>query len=205
MEASGLFRDGVSGFLKVREVQNVRNCNRKLHLVWQPSMYARATFFYPFADNVDTKRVKRVRCRRDFNEPIPKLPPSLTQLFFGESFNQPIVIPPNVVHLIFGHNFNQPLENLPNSLLYLELGNTFNHPITALPPNLLHLTFGNNFNHPLTNLPESLTYLYLGADFDQVVAPPPSLRYIKAHANLELEDFTMVIPEITRSRIYLKK
>jgi hypothetical protein len=93
METHALFRDGVSAFLQVREVQNVRNCNRTLHSTWQPSMYARATYFYPLPENLDAKRVKRVKFQADFNDPNPVLPTSLTQLFLNESFDYPIAIP----------------------------------------------------------------------------------------------------------------
>jgi hypothetical protein len=88
----------------------------------------------------------------------------------------------------------------------LELGRSFNQPIQALPSNLLQLTLGDTFDHPLENLGSSLVYLHLGSNFNQTVAAPPSLRYIKAHTKLELDDFTVFRPDpATSAKIYTRK
>ena len=128
---------------------------------------------------------------------------------FGTSFNQPIscntdisqdgkyisIVPNGVTHIKFidildddlyfpneeeKSMFNQPVNNLPNSLIYLEFGYHFNQPVDNLPDSLTHLEFGNKFNKPVDHLPEGLQYLQFGYSFNQSVENlPKSLKILK--------------------------
>ena len=54
------------------------------------------------------------------------LPPLITHLTFGNSFNQELLqgmLPPLITHLTFGYYFNKPLDikNLPPNLIELTL------------------------------------------------------------------------------------
>ena len=96
------------------------------------------------------------RLRYDDNSAIRILPPSLTQLTFGDEFKQPLqegVLPSSLTQLTFGSEFNQPLQEgvLPSSLTQLIFGYDFNQPLQegVLPSSLIQLTFGWKFNQPL--------------------------------------------------------
>jgi hypothetical protein len=61
----------------------------------------------------------------------------------------------SITHITFGKNFNQPIDNLPNSIKYLDFdfGSKFNQRIDNLPNNLTHLKLEEEFNQPISNLP----------------------------------------------------
>ena len=59
---------------------------------------------------------------------IDKLSPNISQLTFGEDFNQPVKkLPPNITHLTFDtySNFNQSVDKLPSSLKYIEISKRY--------------------------------------------------------------------------------
>ncbi|GAM17281.1 hypothetical protein SAMD00019534_004560 [Acytostelium subglobosum LB1] len=103
------------------------------------------------------------------------LPISLTELTFGTSFNQSLddgTLPRMLNTLIFGANYNQPFFNddiLPPTLTKLHFGSNFDQHIPILPVSLLELVFGFRFNHPIMKkpLPGSITRLVFGYYFDQ--------------------------------------
>ena len=75
------------------------------------------------------------------------LPPNLTQLTLGDSFNHHLdagVLPPNLAQLTLGNSFNHPLDAgvLSPNLVQLTFGDSFDQPLDAdvLPPNLVQLT-----------------------------------------------------------------
>jgi FNIP Repeat len=83
------------------------------------------------------------------------LPPTLTWL---NKFNQPVdKLPLTLTHLTTGDNFNQPVDKLPLILTHLTTGFYFNQPVDKLPPTLTHLTTGRQFNQPVDKLPSTLT------------------------------------------------
>ena len=63
------------------------------------------------------------------------------------------------------------LNNLPNSLIFIDIGNCngFNGNYDFLPVNLTHLFIDINFNNNIDNLPISLNYLKLGIYFIKLV------------------------------------
>jgi hypothetical protein len=65
--------------------------------------------------------------------------------------------------IIYDDYFDESLDNLPETLQYLEIeSGEFNRPIDYLPKNLKSLKFGcYNFNQPLNNLPPKLEILDL--------------------------------------------
>jgi len=52
-----------------------------------------------------------------------KISQTITHITFGDAFNESIYdsIPPSVTHLRFGKNFNQSLDNLPETVMQIEL------------------------------------------------------------------------------------
>ena len=76
----------------------------------------------------------------DFNQPLPLnyIPPSVSHVRFGHSFNQPLTpigncIPSSVSHLVFGYEFNQPLTSncIPFSVKYLYFRSIFDYRSSA--------------------------------------------------------------------------
>ena len=82
-----------------------------------------------------------------FNQMIPKLPKSLTHLTLGTNFNVRInKLPHGLTHLIFVKNskFKKDLNDLPDSLLYLELGEAHTKLEHNLPINLKEVIIRNS-------------------------------------------------------------
>mgnify|MGYP003344947976 CR=1 FL=1 len=65
----------------------------------------------------------------------------------------------NIEKLYMGHWFNHPINNLPESLIELELNFKFDQPINNLPNNLKYLDCGVNKITNLDNLPCELKFL----------------------------------------------
>ncbi len=89
----------------------------------------------------------------DFDQIKGVLPPTLTSLTFGDSFNRALglgVLPSTLINLTFGACFNNALKLgvLPPRLIALTFGCYFDQIILVgvLPLTLAHLTFGNQFN-----------------------------------------------------------
>jgi hypothetical protein len=107
-------------------------------------------------------------CGHDFNFPLGKLPDTITEISFPDSFNNSIKsMSLNITALHFGHSHNQPIEKL---LGHLE--------------KLTHLTFGSSFVQSINNLPNCITHLTIGFYFNQkVYSLPKNLKGIKVNSN----------------------
>lgn len=134
-------------------------------------------------DNLpDNIEVLDIGC--NFNKPINKLPKSLKYFKLGNMFNQEINNLPNGLinltirdyyqinpckYMFYNYrgeyqyelSFNQRIDNLPQSLEYLELGDKFDQPVDKLPSTLKHLKLGKHFKQSLKNLTCSLESLTL--------------------------------------------
>lgn len=102
---------------------------------------------------------------------------------FRDGYNEPITctIPLHITELEFGNNFNQPVDNLPNHILRIVFGDNFNQPVNNLPKNMNSITFGKNFNQPIDNLPSSIRrlHIYNYSVFNQPTNKlPVSLKYL---------------------------
>ena len=136
-----------------------------------------------------------IKSKNDFD----KITPNITELFFGEKFNDSIDNLPNYIKKIkfdIDSHYNKSfdflpedleelilpiyknhtiteLRNLPKNLKVLQLGDLFNQELTEniLPHNLTHLTFGYDFNQKITEnvLPKGLTHLAFGWKFNQKI------------------------------------
>ena len=88
------------------------------------------------------------------NLPLPQLHPSCIQVTLDPLFNAlfvlPDPLPPCLSSLVFGNSFNQPVDYLPSSISHLQFGQKFNQPIDHLPPRLISLQLGYYFNHPVS-------------------------------------------------------
>jgi len=130
---------------KIKKVKNVSNCN---------------TLPYGITHII-------------FNNHFIKLnpvPDTVTHIIFGTYFNGTLEsLPPNLKTLIFGNSlflngyktsyFNKNIDNLPDSLLYLELGHKFNQKINKLPPKLESLKLGYYYMTDINCIPDSLIHL----------------------------------------------
>ncbi|GAM23961.1 hypothetical protein SAMD00019534_071360, partial [Acytostelium subglobosum LB1] len=107
-----------------------------------------------------------------WNKPIEpgSIPSIVTQITFGERFNQHIplgALPPSLTALKFGHSFNRPIAPgaIPSSVTKLKFGNMFDQVIIpgCLPSGLKSLDFGDCFDTqlPVGCLPPSLESLFL--------------------------------------------
>ncbi len=115
---------------------------------------------------------------------IPKYPHTLNNLPVG--LKQLIVgkvksvsnLPNKLTHITISANV--PIDDIPESVEYLNLDGDFNLPVNNLPRNLKRLTLGLNFNQPLGNLPDCLEELELSDSFNQPIHTlPPNLKVLK--------------------------
>ncbi|GAM27675.1 hypothetical protein SAMD00019534_108510 [Acytostelium subglobosum LB1] len=85
------------------------------------------------------------------------------------------MLPPSITSLTLGSSFDQIIEPglMPSSLTSLTLGNEFDSSIYqhALPPTLTSLVFGQSFNIKISEgvLPSSLKTLTFGDSFNQMI------------------------------------
>ena len=109
---------------------------------------------------------------------VEKFPSNLKLLCFNPNteFNGNLDNLPNgneTIKFWSGCSFESLVDNLPSSLLKLNLGDEYNLPVDNLPENLTHLTFGDLgyesmesiFNQPINNLPNNLKIIALGSNF----------------------------------------
>ena len=80
---------------------------------------------------------------RSYVHTANKLPASLTHLMLFSCVRPIDHLPPNLTHLSFGCSFNQSITGkLPQPLQSLELGPSFFQPLRSLPPSLKSLSGG---------------------------------------------------------------
>ena len=136
-----------------------------------------------------------------FNQPVDNLPSSLTRIKFGRRFNQLVnKLPPFLTQLSFGVEFDQPVDHLPPALTNLHLGNWFTHPVDHLPPSLIHLHIGNSFNSPTNYLPATLRHLHLGSKFNDTTKYFPPITHLSfGHDFRFSQDAHPLPPSITHA------
>ena len=139
-------------------------------------------------ENEITHTTRKIRIY-GINEKFVNIPSCIVSIKTSDPFRGEVVLPPNLTHLEFGGSFNHPLGPLPPpTLTHLKLGDEFNHPLGPLPQSLTHLEFGGSFNHPLGPLPQSLTHLELGNNFNHDLGPlPPNLEFLKLGRNYDIK------------------
>ena len=115
-------------------------------------------------------KITHLTIGNNFNKRLDKLPDSLTHLTFPKSrafFGSLNRLPKKLTHLILPR-YHNTIDNLPHSLIYLEVGDCYNEPIdNLLPPSLSYLELGTDFNQSIDNLPKKLSQLILGSEFNQ--------------------------------------
>lgn len=83
-------------------------------------------FNKPLTNGVFPNGIRKVLFNYYFNQPLGRLPSSITKLAFGQSFNQSIsgslTLPSCLTSLSFGSNFNQNILTLPKYLKFLNIG-----------------------------------------------------------------------------------
>ena len=86
-------------------------------------------------------------------------------------------LPPSLTHLSFGYSFNRQVNNLPSSLKYLAFGIAFDQSVDHLP-DLDSITF-NSFSKSISLLPQTLTKLtILGYNFNGQIPSLPHLTHL---------------------------
>lgn len=108
--------------------------------------------------------------------------PLITHLSLGSMYNQPLDNLPNTLYYLqLSYRFHQNIDHLPASLRYLKIEGIYNKPVDHLPAGLTHFIMGNAslFNLPIDYLPPHLTHLTLGDCFNQSVDYlPESLQHL---------------------------
>lgn len=82
-------------------------------------------------------------------------------------------LPKSIIYLDLGELFDNPVNNLPTKLKILKLGDDFNHPVDLLPEGLIELHLGFSFNQKLDDLPQSLEILKI----DKITCAPYSVNF----------------------------
>ena len=141
-----------------------------------------------------------------FNQEIKQLPQSITQLTFGNDFNQELsqlsIISQTLTHLTFGNYFNKEVNQLSQSLTHLIFGMNFNQEVNVLPNSITNITFGFYFNRKVNNLPQSITRLTFGFTFNQEIK---QIFYInKSISNLTLDYRFNQKVDLPLTIVYLK-
>lgn len=107
-----------------------------------------------------------------FNKPLT-IPPSITNIHFGDRYEQLTFLTHNLIIVVLGFNFNQPIILTPN-IEHFVMGVHFNQ-IIILPKNLKHIKTGYNFNKPMV-LPKNIEEIYISDLFKHSLILP---KYIK--------------------------
>jgi hypothetical protein len=91
---------------------------------------------------------------------------SITKVYFGYEFNNPIEnLPDSINWLVLGKNFNQSINKYPSCLKYLTFGFDFNKLVDNLPNMLERIVFGGRFDKSIDNLPDTITHLSFYVEF----------------------------------------
>ncbi len=98
-----------------------------------------------------------------FNKKIDSLPSNLENLVIGKIFNQPVdYLPGSLEILILGTNFQYPLDNLPSKLKKLVLNSIhYKENLNNLPESLLHLEIREKITSVIERFPPKLECLIL--------------------------------------------
>jgi hypothetical protein len=120
------------------------------------------------------KSCKQIIFDNSFDDSIDSisLPDHIESIKFGHWFNQSIVNvewSKSLKTIIFGDEFFQLIDELPDTIEFLELGYNFNLPINKLPNSLHSIVFGKKFNQSLEiiKLPKLLKSIIFADDYDQ--------------------------------------
>lgn len=144
---------------------------------------------------------------------VDKFPSNLKKLEFNPSINfygNLDNLPDGIETIKFWNDcvFVLPVNNLPSSLLKLNLGDKYNLPVDNLPEHLTHLTFGDlcyenmesSFNQPINNLPNNLKVIALGFNFSQSIDNLPDsvqiLCLLNPNYNIQINKLPRDLKEI---------
>lgn len=109
---------------------------------------------------------------------LDELPPNLTSLSMGDSFDRELIpgsLPSGLINLDLGFSFNKKISPgvLPKKLYKLKFGRTYDKPIeqNVLPASLRKLKFGEWFNQKIESnvLPEKLQIIKIHYDYSHVI------------------------------------
>jgi len=128
--------------------------------------------FNQLLDLTSLTKLKSLSFGNSFNQKITK------NIYTTDGAKIVSLLPDNLTDITFGNNFNQQVDNLPINLIELFTGNMFNQSVDKLPKNLevLHLntTWSGKFNQSIDNLPITLNELCIYGDFNQKIDKLPN-------------------------------
>ncbi|KAF2076676.1 hypothetical protein CYY_002046 [Polysphondylium violaceum] len=105
-----------------------------------------------------------------FNKQIEHLPSSVTEIYFGNHFNQSlsaVYLPPNLLHLHLGYYFSQPIsiDDIPYGLTHLSFvvlsKKTSQTLYSGLPSSVCHLTIDETDSECRPKFPEFVKHIKL--------------------------------------------
>jgi hypothetical protein len=110
---------------------------------------------------------------------------NIKTIYFIGNFNSKINknnLPITIEKIVMLCEYNQPINNLPDSIKYLNVGDNFNHLVNKnnLPKFITYLNLGQHYNYDINNLPDTITYLELGYNFNSsIIKLPNSIKLLK--------------------------
>ena len=134
--------------------------------------YNKIKFGHEFNSSIDKlpKNIKVILLGDLFNKPVDNLNTGLEKLHFGEYFNNELNnLPITLRSLHLGLYFNKPLDYLPNSLekLSFSQGSRYCGNFDNLPNSLIYLEIPILYPNMIDNLPESIEFLLIGVKFNK--------------------------------------
>lgn len=121
---------------------------------------------------------------REWNEPLPELPPSIIAISFMNDCNYPLNnLHPTVEAIEFYYDINVPLDNLPQNLLYLGIlglsNRCYKFPLNYLPQSLQILYITSYLEDDCySNLPTALKSLTLSSVNQSIGHYPTGLEHL---------------------------
>lgn len=123
--------------------------------------------------------LEHLKLGNHFNKNVDNLPKSLKTLEILGDFNHPVNnLPLGLKRIVFGEHFNQPLDCLPYGVEYIgfKMKSIFSYPLDNLPNSIIKLEIPMLYPHTLNNLPDSIEELYVGVKTGQNYGKPS--RYV---------------------------
>ncbi len=116
-----------------------------------------------------SKGVKKIIFQQGYNKPINNLPECIEKIIIFHNYTEPINnLPSNLKYLALNTNdYQYPLNHLPETLKYLKLGS---NPcqLENLPNSLIALQINGYYNYTLENLPNKLEELKIDKLADRI-------------------------------------
>lgn len=141
--------------------------------------------------NLIPDTVHTLKFNYDFDNLLCKIPPSVKSVYFYKYLNLLDELPNTIINIEIYTGFNQYVDNLHYNLISLNFGWSFNQCIDNLPLSLEKIILGFNFIHQINNLPSNVKFLYISNpeyNYSSIKKFPKSLVFLQFSVN---EDFDL--------------